>query len=115
MDVTLFVALLSIAIGYVPYLLVWAWKRNQPVRLSLFTLGLIASVVSLALIGFAIGFFGPIVLTPSANQGPLLGIFITGPAGAIIGMLGYTLYALTKAVRQPNQQPKPTPYRRGLP
>ena len=30
-------------------------------------------------IGFAAGFFGPIILNPEANQGPLLGIFITGP------------------------------------
>jgi energy-converting hydrogenase Eha subunit B len=36
-------------------------------------------------IGFAGGFFGPIVFAPEANQGPLLGIFITGPIGAILG------------------------------
>jgi hypothetical protein len=38
-------------------------------------------------IGFAAGFFGPILLTPEANQGPLLGIFITGPIGFLIGLL----------------------------
>ncbi|HEY4366814.1 MAG TPA: hypothetical protein VGN07_06225 [Steroidobacteraceae bacterium] len=38
-------------------------------------------------IGFAAGFFGPIALNPEANQGPLLGIFITGPAGALAGYL----------------------------
>jgi energy-converting hydrogenase Eha subunit B len=31
------------------------------------------------------GFFGPLVLAPEANQGPLLGIFITGPLGFILG------------------------------
>ena len=36
-------------------------------------------------IGFAVGFFGPIVFTPEANQGPLLGIFLTGPAGLLLG------------------------------
>ena len=36
-------------------------------------------------IGFAGGFFGPIVLTPEANQGPLLGILVTGPAGFLLG------------------------------
>jgi hypothetical protein len=36
-------------------------------------------------VGFAGGFFGPILLTPEANQGPLLGIFITGPLGFIAG------------------------------
>jgi hypothetical protein len=37
-------------------------------------------------IGFAGGFFGPIFLAPEANQGPLLGIFITGPLGFVLGM-----------------------------
>ena len=36
-------------------------------------------------VSFAAGFFGPIVLTPEANQGPLLGIFITGPIGVVVG------------------------------
>ena len=36
-------------------------------------------------IGFIIGFVGPMVFTPESNQGPLLGIFITGPLGFIIG------------------------------
>ena len=36
-------------------------------------------------IGFAVGFFGPIVFTPEANQGPLLGILVTGPAGLLLG------------------------------
>jgi preprotein translocase subunit Sss1 len=36
-------------------------------------------------IGFAIGFFGPLIWAPDANQGPLLGIFITGPIGFVIG------------------------------
>jgi hypothetical protein len=37
-------------------------------------------------IAFAAGFFGPIVFTPEANQGPLLGVFITGPLGFVLGM-----------------------------
>lgn len=37
--------------------------------------------------GFALGFFGPMVLAPGANQGPLLGIFITGPLGFLGGLL----------------------------
>ncbi|HKP28606.1 MAG TPA: hypothetical protein VJU15_04360 [Gemmatimonadales bacterium] len=36
---------------------------------------------------FAAGFFGPIIFTPEANQGPLLGIFITGPIGLVLGLL----------------------------
>jgi hypothetical protein len=38
-------------------------------------------------IGFVGGFFGPMLLAPDANQGPLLGIFITGPGGVVVGAL----------------------------
>ena len=37
--------------------------------------------------GFAAGFFGPMVFAPEANQGPLVGILITGPAGAALGLV----------------------------
>ena len=36
-------------------------------------------------IGFIVGFIGPMVFTPESNQGPMLGIFITGPLGAVLG------------------------------
>src|SRR6266404_2909751 len=42
-------------------------------------------------IGFLGGFVGPIIFAPQSNQGPMLGIFITGPigfaAGAIYGVV----------------------------
>lgn len=41
----------------------------------------------LGLIGFTGGFFGPMIFTPEANQGPMLGIFFTGPAGLVLGLL----------------------------
>jgi len=49
-------------------------------------------------LGFAIGFYGPILVTPEANQGPLLGIFVTGPGGAILGAIfgAYIGYRKTK-------------------
>jgi hypothetical protein len=43
--------------------------------------------LGLGALGFGLGFFGPILLTPEANQGPLLGIFITGPLGFLLGLL----------------------------
>jgi len=46
-----------------------------------------AGAVIVGLVGFIAGFVGPILLTPEANQGPLLGIFITGPLGALLGAL----------------------------
>src|SRR6516164_4798852 len=41
----------------------------------------------LGIVGFLSGFIGPIVLAPGANQGPMLGIFITGPGGAVLGAI----------------------------
>jgi hypothetical protein len=38
-------------------------------------------------IGFICGFVGPVIFTPDANQGPLLGIFITGPLGFVVGLV----------------------------
>ena len=60
--------------------------------------GLVNSIVLGALvtggIGFAGGFFGPIIFTPGANQGPLLGIFITGPLGFVLGAVGGAIHWL---------------------
>ena len=59
---------------------------------------LVVSVFKGALIvggfGFCAGFFGPIVFAPDANQGPLLGIFITGPLGALLGAIGGFVYGM---------------------
>jgi hypothetical protein len=38
-------------------------------------------------LGFCLGFFGPMLLDPTSGNGPLLGIFITGPVGGLIGAL----------------------------
>ena len=45
-------------------------------------------------VGFLAGFLGPIVLNPEANQGPLLGIFITGPLGLLLGACACLLQRL---------------------
>lgn len=37
--------------------------------------------------GFLAGMFGPIIFDPEANQGPLLGVLVTGPGGALLGLL----------------------------
>jgi hypothetical protein len=39
-------------------------------------------------IGLIGGYVGPLIVTPGANQGPLLGIFITGPVGFVLGSIG---------------------------
>jgi hypothetical protein len=50
---------------------------------------------------FLIGFIGPIIVTPEANQGPLLGIFITGPLGFVFGIL-VGLFYFFKRERNPD-------------
>jgi hypothetical protein len=46
-------------------------------------------------VSFAVGFFGPMIVAPGANQGPLLGILITGPLGLVVGsVVGVTREAM---------------------
>ena len=39
-------------------------------------------------IGLLLGFVAPLVVSPNANLGPLLGILLTGPLGFVIGAIG---------------------------
>jgi len=41
-----------------------------------------------------LAFFGPMIFAPEANQGPMLGLFITGPAGVVIGAIAGAWYAM---------------------
>ena len=52
-----------------------------------------ALAVLLGGLGFVAGFFGPMIFAPEANQGPMLGLFITGPSGVVIGAIAGALYA----------------------
>lgn len=56
-----------------------------------------AGAFLLGTIGFAGGFVGPLLFAPEANQGPLLGIFITGPLGFVIGSIVGLVFALRSA------------------
>jgi Ni/Co efflux regulator RcnB len=47
-------------------------------------------------VGFLSGFMGPVIFNPSANQGPLLGIFITGPVAFVVGGLFGAISAFNK-------------------
>jgi len=60
------------------------WKKFEfTLEKSIYIIvgGLITGFIS-----FILGFIGPIIITPEANQGPLLGIFITGPLGFTLGL-----------------------------
>jgi hypothetical protein len=76
-----------------------AWRAEGPLPNSLLgSIGMGAAVVGS--IGFAGGFFGPMIFAPGANQGPMLGIFITGPIGALLGAVGGLYYGVTRLPRR---------------
>jgi hypothetical protein len=50
-------------------------------------------------VGFCGGFFGPMLFAPQANQGPLLGLFITGPLGFAAGAIGGLIHGLKRRSR----------------
>ena len=52
-------------------------------------------------IGFFAGFFGPMIFAPHSNQGPMLGIFITGPLGVILGGVGGAIRYYSRRRRGP--------------
>jgi hypothetical protein len=74
---------------------VFLWKKTGSISNSKAKYILMGGII-VGAIGFIAGFIGPIILDPSANQGPLLGIFITGPLGFLVGLIGGGIYGLRK-------------------
>ena len=70
---------------------VFLWKKSGSISNSQVKYILLGGII-VGAIGFISGFIVPIILDPSANQGPLLGIFITAPLGFLIGLLGGGFY-----------------------
>jgi hypothetical protein len=54
-------------------------------------IGLVAGVIC-----FVPGFVGPLIFTPEDNLGPLIGIFLTGPAGFVLGSIGGFVWTRVK-------------------
>ena len=52
----------------------------------------ISGVIVGGLVGLLGGYLGPLIWSPDSNQGPLLGIFITGPLGFVMGVIGGATY-----------------------
>jgi hypothetical protein len=63
---------------------------------------ILKTAIKVGFISFLIGFIGPILLTDN-NLGPLLGIFLTGPVGtlvgALMGIVWSALHAGTRSIR----------------
>jgi len=62
-------------------------RQPQPQRTLSSHIGILVTcgAVMCGLAGLLTGFFGPLHYTPGANQGPLVGIFFSGPLGVVIG------------------------------
>jgi hypothetical protein len=73
----------------------YVYRRSAEVNRGVFELMLLGAFLTGA-VGFAGGFFGPMIFAPDANQGPLLGLFITGPAGFALGGIAGLIYGLTR-------------------
>jgi hypothetical protein len=74
----------------------YVWTKSDSMPNKLMTC-MFYGAVMVGAIGFSLGFWGPIIFAPGANQGPLLGIFITGPLsfmfGGFLGFFYWLLYA----------------------
>jgi hypothetical protein len=71
----------GLAIGLMAAGIVWAGAGSKSDVARFAVLG----AAWCGLIGFVGGFFGPMIFAPDANQGPMLGLFITGPGGFVLG------------------------------
>ena len=94
--------LLALLFPLVPLVALWLIVRYGPIR-SRWWRGerAIGFALFVGGITFLIGFVGPMIVTPEANQGPLLGIFITGPAGFCLGLI----WGLLRASRRRGSGP----------
>jgi hypothetical protein len=63
----------------------FVWRKSGNLNGGGLAAHIVMGAVILGAIGFIGGFFGPLIFAPDANQGPLLGLFITGPLGFIGG------------------------------
>jgi hypothetical protein len=75
--------LISFLISFSTCFFLWWMTENATKELLNYIL---IGGIATGSIGFILGFFGPIFFAPDANQGPLLGIFITGPLGFVSGL-----------------------------
>jgi hypothetical protein len=75
----------------VAFLCLWFALRGEYKRSRARMLYALMCALIVGGISFLVGFVGPMIIYPQSNQGPLFGIFITGPlgfvAGAVIGTI----------------------------
>ena len=79
----------SLSIAVLSALIVW--KKTKHISNNLATHIIVGGLI-VEPIGFTLGFFTSIVMTPVSNYGPLTGIFIAAPIGFVIGLLSGWIY-----------------------
>jgi hypothetical protein len=99
--------LVSLACALVVTRYVWQRTASKPAGVGARAgkYALLGAVITGAA-GFCGGFFGPMIFTPEANQGPLLGIFLTGPLGFVLGGVGGAVYGSTRRGKVGAQAPR---------
>jgi hypothetical protein len=80
------------------------WVRTNSVRLGLARSALLGALVTGG-VTFSAGFFGPILFASGSSQGPLLGLFITGPLGFLLGAVGGAIYWFARDVEGKRSMP----------
>jgi hypothetical protein len=84
----------------------YVWRRRHGASLPRGLIGSVgAGAVVTGVVGFSVGFVGPMIFAPSANQGPMLGIFLTGPLGVVAGAVGGGIYWLARGRRAAKNKP----------
>jgi hypothetical protein len=86
-------SLIALAVAILAARYTWTKVGSTPGGMlsSAFTGGMIIGGIA-----FCGGFFGPILFAPDANQGPLLGLFVTGPLGFLAGLAVGAVYWFVK-------------------
>lgn len=78
----------------------YVWKSTSGKDMGV-GFSMLSGALILGGLGLSIGFLGPILFAPDANQGPLLGIFLTGPVGFVLGAIGgYVFWSRTSKRRE---------------
>ena len=93
---TLLIAALAGLIGLIPLLISEVILKKNRYNMITESIRMLVLVFGGATIGYIAGVTGPHYFWPDATLGPLLGIFITGPAGAILGLLVFWSVLLWK-------------------
>ena len=91
-DLSLYASLICVGLGVLAYFLVRRPRRRGLESLSSYCTYLVLTVFVTSFLAYAVSFFGPLLLLPG-DPLPFLGIFITGPLGAVAGLVAFLVFA----------------------